>query len=221
MLLLWQNGMHVDDASFAGCGSTDITERKLTEAALVKSEKLAAAGRLAATLAHEINNPLQAITNLMTILRQAPNMDDQNRVYANMAAEELDRVAHLTRQSLSFYRDVTSPSLVNLEEALDSTLHLYAKQIAVQEITVSRQYQSHGAQIQSYPGEIRQVFSTLLVNAIEAVPKGGRLTLRISKSRNWDKNPASRGLRVTLADNGCGIPGHYKERLLSHSLLQG
>ena len=114
---------------------------------------------------------------------------------------------------MSFYRDVTSPSLVNLEEALDSTLHLYAKQIAVQEITVSKQYQSHGAQIKSYHGEIRQVFSTLLVNAIEAVPKGGRLTLRISKSRKWDKNPASRGLRVTLADNGCGIPGHNKERL--------
>jgi two-component system, chemotaxis family, CheB/CheR fusion protein len=193
--------------------NTDITERKLAESALIKSEKLAAAGRLAGALAHEINNPLQAITNLMTILRQSPKLDDQNRAYANMAAEELDRVAHLTRQSLSFYRDVTLPSMVNLEEALDSTLTLYDKQIKAQEIAITKQYKSHGAQIKSYPGEIRQVFSTLLVNAIEAVPKGGSVTLRISKSRDWNKSPASRCLRVTLADNGCGIPAHHTARL--------
>ncbi len=149
----------------------------------------------------------------MTILRQSPTMDDQNRAYADLAAEELDRVAHLTRQSLSFYRDVTSPSLVNLEETLDSTLNLYAKQIKAQEITITKQYRSHGAEIKSYPGEIRQVFSTLLVNAIEAVPKGGQFVLRISESRDWKKSPASRGLRVTLTDNGCGIPPHHIHRL--------
>ncbi len=193
--------------------NTDITERKLAESALIKSEKLAAAGRLAATLAHEINNPLQAITNLMMLLRQSATLDDQNRAYANMAAEELARVAHLTRQSLSFYRDVTLPSMVNLEESLDSTLNLYDKQIKAQEITITKEYRSHGAEIKSYPGEIRQVFSTLLVNAIEAVPKGGSFTLRISKSRNWGKKPVSRGVRVTLADNGCGISAHHTKRL--------
>ena len=82
----------------------DITERKLTEAALIRSVKLAAAGRLAGTLAHEINNPLQAITNLLAVMQQSPDLDDQNRGYVNLAAEELNRVAHLTRQSLSFYR---------------------------------------------------------------------------------------------------------------------
>ncbi len=193
--------------------NTDITERKLAEVALVKSEKLAAAGRLAATLAHEINNPLQAVTNLITILRQSPTMDDQNRDFANVAAEELERVAHLTRQSLRFYRDVTSPSPVNMEETLDSTLKLYDKQIKAQEITIAKQYQSQGAEIQSYPGEIRQVFSTLLVNAIEAVHKGGHFTLRIRKSRDWAKSPENRGLRITLADDGCGIPSRYWEHL--------
>jgi signal transduction histidine kinase len=205
------------DASGAIVGGinvlVDITERKLAEPALIKSEKLAASGRLAATLAHEINNPLQAITNLMTILRQSPKMDSQDRNYANMAAEELDRVAHLTRQSLSFYRDVTSPSSVNLEETLNSTLNLYAKQIAAQAITVTKQYRSDAATINSYPGEIRKVFSTLLINAIEAVHKGGRFTLRISKSRDWGKNPALYGLLITLADSGCGIPAHNIDRL--------
>ena len=87
----------------------DISERKLAEAALIKSEKLAAAGRLAATLAHEINNPLQAVTNLLSVLGQSVTMDTQDHEYAKMASDELGRVTHLTQQSLGFYRESTSP----------------------------------------------------------------------------------------------------------------
>ena len=125
----------------------------------------------------------------------------------------LRNVRILTRQSLSFYRDVTSPAAVNVEEALDGTLNLYAKQIEVQEITVTKQYQSDGAAINSYTGEIRQLFSTLLVNTIEVVLKGVRFTLRISKSRDWRRKPALYGLRVTVSDSGCGIPAHHIDRL--------
>jgi signal transduction histidine kinase len=103
--------------------------------------------------------------------------------------------------------------MVSLEELLDSTVNLYEKQIKAHGITITKQYRSHGAEIKSYPGEIRQVFSTLLVNAIEAVSQGGSFVLRISKSRNWAKKPVSRGLRVTLADNGCGIPAQHTKRL--------
>ena len=85
----------------------DITERKLAERALIKSEKLAAAGRLAATLAHEINNPLQAVTNLMSLLGKSPGLAEHERAYAAMAEDELRRVVHLTQQSLSFYREST------------------------------------------------------------------------------------------------------------------
>jgi PAS domain S-box-containing protein len=147
-------------------GSTrDVTERKLAEVALLKSEKLAAAGRLAATLAHEINNPLQAVTNLLSILKQSSRMEAEDQAYVVMADEELSRVTHLTQQSLGFYRESIFPTTVNLEEVLDSIFNLYAKRMNAKNIVITKQYLSDNATINSYPGEIRQVFSTLLVNA--------------------------------------------------------
>jgi two-component system, chemotaxis family, CheB/CheR fusion protein len=181
----------------------DITERKLAEAALIKSEKLVAAGRLAATLAHEINNPLQAVSNLMNLLEGSEKLDEEDRQHATLAKRELGRVVHLVRQSLGFYRESSSATAVNLEEVLESVLSLYARQIEAKHITVSKQYRVDGT-IQSYPGEIRQVFSTLLVNAMEATPKDGRFVLRASTSCDW-RNPAIRGMRITLADTGGGI----------------
>lgn len=191
----------------------DITDRKLAEAALIKSEKLAAAGRLAATLAHEINNPLQAVTNLLSLLGQSPHLDTQDHEYVKMAADELGRVTRLTQQSLGFYRESIIPAQVNLEEVIESTLDLYAKKIATKKITIKKQYQSEGAAIHSYPGEIRQVFSTLLINAMEAVPVGGSLALRVSKCIDRSRNRVVNGLRVTLADSGCGIPTHNAARI--------
>ena len=191
----------------------DITERKLAEAALIRSEKLAAAGRLAATLAHEINNPLQAVTNLLALLGQSPSLDMQEQEYARMATEELKRVTHLAQQSLAFYRESINPAAVNVEEMVEGILSLYAKRIDAKKIAVRKQYQANGVAVVSYPGEIRQVFSTLLMNAIEAVPDGGRLALRVSQSVDWIGKNAVQGLRVTLADNGCGIPHHHAERI--------
>ena len=190
-------------------GSTrDLTEHKAAEAALIKSEKLAAAGRLAATLAHEINNPLQAVTNLLALLGEAPGLTTQDRAYAALASEELGRVTHLTRQSLSFYRESTLPTVVNVEEALDEVLHVYAKQIAAKGGAVTRQYLSHEP-INSYPGEIRQIFTTLLVNAMEASKSACAITVRLHKSRQR-KNPAIPGVRIVIADRGVGIPEHNK-----------
>ena len=191
----------------------NITERKQTEAALIKSEKLAVAGQLAAVLAHEINNPLQAVTNLVAILGRSPNMDSRDQEFVRTAADELSRVNRLTQQSLRFYRESNSPTLVNVEEEIESVLDLYAKRIATKNITVTKQYQADGASIISYPGEIRQIFSTLLINAMDAVPIGGRFALRISQSADWRKVPTVDGLRVTLADSGCGIPAHNASRI--------
>ncbi len=182
----------------------DISERKLTEAALIKSEKVAAAGRLAATLAHEINNPLQAIANLVSIWAQSPGLDAQGQACAAMAESELRRVTHLTQQSLSFYRESASPVHVNLEDTIDSILSIYDKRIEAKGIHVTRQYQLDGATIKTYPGEIRQVFSTLLLNAMEAVDAGGTIDVRARKASHR-KNPALKGVRVTITDNGVGI----------------
>ena len=129
-----------------------------------------------------------------------------------MAAKELGRVVHLVRQSLGFYREAESTTMeLNLEDVLESILVLYAKQIEAKQITVIKQYFLDGT-IQSYPGDIRQVFSTLLVNAMEATPAGGTIILRASNSPNWRK-PGARGARLTLADNGAGIPAHLSARI--------
>jgi two-component system, chemotaxis family, CheB/CheR fusion protein len=183
----------------------DISDRKLTEAALIKSEKLAAAGRLAATLAHEINNPLQAIANLVDIWARSPGLDAQGQACAAMAESELRRVTHLTQQSLSFYRESASPTPVNVEETIDSILSIYDKRIEAKRIHVSKRYQSEGTTIRTYPGEIRQVFSTLLLNAMEAVDAGGTIAVR-SRRASQRQNAAVRGVQVTIFDNGVGIP---------------
>ena len=191
----------------------NITERKQTEAALIKSEKLAVAGRLAAVLAHEINNPLQAVTNLVALLGQSPNMDSRDEEFVRTAADELSRVNRLTQQALRFYRESSSPTAVNVKEEIESVLDLYGKRITAKNITVTKQFETDGASIISYPGEIRQIFSTLLINAMDAVPVGGRFALRISQSADWRKTPTVDGLRVTLADSGCGIPAHNASRI--------
>jgi signal transduction histidine kinase len=172
---------------------------------LIKSEKLAAAGRLAATLAHEINNPLQAIANLVSIWAQSPGLDAQGQECAAMAENELRRVTHLTQQSLSFYRESAFPTPVNVEQVIDSVLSIYDKRIEAKGIQVRRRYQLDGTTIRTFPGEIRQVFSTLLLNAMEAVDGTGIIAVRARKASHW-QNPAVRGIRVTISDNGVGIP---------------
>ena len=204
---------HVTDANGQIVGASkiarDITERKLAEKALIKSEKLAAAGRLAATLAHEINNPLQAVTNLMSLLGKAPGLNEQEQSFAAMAEGELRRVVHLTQQSLSFYRESTHATVVSVEEVLDSVVSLYAKRLATEEISVVKRYRSQSSTITSYPGEIRQVFSTLLVNAMEATPARGTICLRVSKTVSMNPSP-TQGVRVSVVDDGIGIPAHDK-----------
>ena len=182
----------------------DVTQRRLAEAALIQSEKLAASGRLAASLAHEINNPLQAVTNLMTLLGHAAETNPENRKYATLAAKELERVVHLVRQSLGFYRETSVPTNLNLEDVFDSVLKLYASQIEAADIAIGKRYRFNGL-VKGYPGELRQVFSTLLLNAMEASSRGSRIDVRAHDSFDW-KNSAIRGIRLVIADNGVGIP---------------
>jgi two-component system CheB/CheR fusion protein len=190
----------------------DISDRKLTEAALIKTEKLATAGRLAATLAHEINNPLQAVANLVEIWARSPGLDAQGQACSEMAANELRRVTHLTQQALSFYRESASPIPVNVGETIDSVVSIYEKRIEAKRIRVTKRYQLNSTTIRTYPGELRQVFSTLLLNATEAVDAGGAITIRARKATHW-QNSAIQGVRVTFSDNGVGIPASNTPRI--------
>jgi len=177
----------------------DITERKQAEDAIIRSEKLASAGRLAATIAHEINNPLEAVTNLLYLMRTDPgNLD----TYLRLAEQELKRVAHLTKQTLGFYRETSQRVNTRLAELLEEVLAIYATKLAHRRITVQTELDS-ACEISAFPGELRQVFSNLIANAADAMPEGGRLQVRLRLAT--DHRLGTTGARVTIADNGSGI----------------
>jgi signal transduction histidine kinase len=188
----------------------DISARKRTEAALRASEKLAASGRLAAALAHEINNPLAAITNLLFLLGQDPSLVGASQQYVDMAAAELGRVSHITRSMLGFYREVVSPARVKLSEVVQAVLDIYGPQLMRAGISISNEVESE-APVEGFAGELQQVISNLLLNAMESMPRGGKIRIHVHRAREWAKGGA--GTRVVIADNGPGIELSLRGRL--------
>ncbi|HEY2116793.1 MAG TPA: PAS domain S-box protein [Candidatus Angelobacter sp.] len=188
----------------------DVTESRKIDRALRTTEKLAAAGRLAATVAHEINNPLESVTNLVYLAKR--DLPDSSKVsgYLQMAGRELDRVAHIARQTLGFYRDTSSPVRFNLTQLLDELLLLYEKRFETRNIKLIRQY-DRDVEITALAGEVRQALSNLVTNAIDAMPGGGQLFIRISRSRNLKNSVA--GVRVMVADTGTGIASEHRSNL--------
>ena len=190
---------------------TDITDLKQSEAALRRSEKLAAAGRLAASIAHEINNPLEALTNLVFLVQQQPELLQSTREMLALAEDELNRVSHITRQALAFYRDSSTPAVVDLGEMINSLVSLFDNRIRQRELHI----EVRGAgdcRVRTVHGEMRQVFSNLIANAIDASHSRGRILIRVHASRDWSR-PGLQGMRVTVADNGCGIPPENLRRI--------
>ncbi len=188
----------------------DITERKRAEEALRRAEKLATTGRLAATIAHEINNPMQALSNLLSLLSYKLSLDESTRELVSMAEAELGRMSHITRQMLSFYRESTTPAAVKVTEVLDDVLELFVMRMRSNRITLERRYESTG-EIYGYPVELSQLFANLIGNAIEAVGDKGRLYVHVAPQREI-KAPQREGIRVVIGDNGPGI----KRELQSH-----
>lgn len=179
--------------------------------ALLGNQKLMAIGRLAASIAHEINNPLESITNLLYLLRNDPGLSPRAGAYVGLAEKEMDRVAQISKQTLNFYRESRSPVRVNPADLLDEVLVLYSRQIEEKRIKVVRQYRSE-ATVQVFPGEMRQVLSNIVTNAIEASPAGGRLVLRIHQARLWSDERVN-GVRIVIGDNGSGISAESRQKL--------
>jgi PAS domain S-box-containing protein len=188
---------------WAGVIVLDTTDRKRAEDALRKAEKLAVTGRLAASIAHEINNPLEAITNLLFLLRNFCHLEDPALNYVNMAEYEVRRISEITQQTLRFYRQSTLPSRTRMAELLDPVLSLYQGRFNAMNTRVERGFDP-GVELFCFVGEVRQVFANLVGNAIDAIPSGGRIVVRARRSRSW-RDPALKGIRFTVADDGSGM----------------
>jgi PAS domain S-box-containing protein len=188
----------------------DISERKLMEQALRRSERAAVAGRLAGTLAHEVNNPLAAVTNILFILQSLEAVPDEMKTYLDVASSELARISHIVKTTLAFYRDSEKPVPVRLTELLDSVVDLFEAQIRQKRIAVRKQYRFTG-QVDAYPVEVRQAVSNLVANAIYALPEEGSIKIRVSAGR--DRRNARDGIRIVVADNGPGIPPECRGKL--------
>jgi PAS domain S-box-containing protein len=188
---------------------TDIQEMKQAEQLLLRSEKLASVGRMAASVAHEINNPLEAITNLLYLAKLSEDMDSV-RSYIGEAEAELSRVAHITRQSLGFYREQNAPTLVSVQSLLESAIEILNAKIIAKEATVEMRWRMD-AHVSVVAGELRQVFANLIANSLHAVDVRGRVELRTSVSFNHANG--IRYVRVSIADNGRGIQRDVQHRL--------
>jgi PAS domain S-box-containing protein len=180
----------------------DVTHRKLTEEAMLRTEKLAVAGRLAASVAHEINNPLTAVGNLLYLISIAANLED-SRAYSRQAMDELMRVSLITQQTLQFHRQPGAPAVTMLSEVVDGVLTLFRGRLRgagiVPEVRAERE-----ASISCMPSEMHQIFANLVGNAIDAMPQGGRLLVRLRPSLDW-RDGKTPGMRVTLTDSGMGV----------------
>jgi two-component system CheB/CheR fusion protein len=178
----------------------DIGAQKRTEEVLRRNERLATAGRLTAAIAHEIKNPLEALTNLVYLARRDAAGRDE---YLRLAEQEIGRLDSIAQQALGFVREGASPEALDAGKILEEVLQLYMRKVQGNGITVDKRC-GEDLEIEGYPGELRQLFSNLILNAIDAMKEGGRLRLRVVRTHEWS---ASRrpGVRVTVADTGNGI----------------
>ncbi len=181
----------------------DITTRKRTEEALRKTEKLAAAGRLAATIAHEINNPLEAVTNLLYLAKAEP-LTDSAKNLLDMADRELQRVGHITRQTLGFYREASSPVSFELSGILKGIVDVFQGKLNSRQVTAKIEARER-VHVYGVPGEMRQVFANLLSNAIDASPANSEICIRVKELQHQ--------AQVTFADRGTGIPPEAQANL--------
>lgn len=181
----------------------DISREKHSEEALVRTEKLAAAGRLASSIAHEINNPLECLVNLLYLVRQDRGVSAGSQQYLQIASDQLDRAAHVAKQTLGFYRDTSEASWLDPSEAVEDLLKLYQHKLRGCEVRVEKS--ADVKRIYAASGDFSQFFSNLLVNAADATSPGtGRIRIRIRPAHDWS-SPRRDGVRITVADNGSGI----------------
>jgi PAS domain S-box-containing protein len=192
----------------------EVTHQKKSERALIQSEKLAAVGRLASSISHEINNPLEAITNLLFLIALDEQLPESLKGYVHMAQSELGRVSQIVTQTLRFHRQAVNPTSVTAEELVSAVLNLYQGRLANSSIRVQANYVAK-TRILCFENDIRQVLNNLIANAIDAMRNGGHLLIRAHDAAHL--YPATgltrRGIRITIADTGHGMSAAVRQRI--------
>ncbi len=185
-------------------------EKERTAAAMMQSEKLAAVGRLASSIAHEINNPLEAVTNLLYLIRSEEGLSQLVRDYLETADRELIRVSQIATQTLRFHRQSTSATAIRPEALLQEVLGIYKSRLLNSQITVASEYEP-GIAVTCYESDIRQVLSNLVGNAFDVMRRGGMLRLRTRQLTWW--STGQKGVMLTVADNGPGMTESTREHI--------
>jgi PAS domain S-box-containing protein len=205
---LWEHGRFVHTRCFV----RDVTEQKRLEQSLRDAEKQAAMGRVAAIIAHEINNPLETVMNTFYLLREHPSLDEDARKLMSIANEEMARMRHIAKQTLAFYRNSDNPVPVSLRHAVEEVLTAYSRKIQLHRITVEKNIATDGS-ILAFPVEIRQVFVNLLGNAVQAMPEGGTLRITLRHCSEEMHRSGRPGIRINITDTGVGIPAAFRHKI--------
>jgi PAS domain S-box-containing protein len=186
----------------------DNSGRKRMEQLLVQSEKIAATGRMAAAIAHEINNPLESLINLIYLARKDCPPGGKAHKHLITADEELERVAHIARQTLGYYRDTGTPSAVHLHELIENVLTVYKAKLSANDIATQTSFNDI-QKITVSKGELLQVFSNIITNAIDSMHGGGTLHVTTKKLAG----PTGDGIQTVIRDTGVGIPQEHMEKI--------
>ena len=186
----------------------DVSDRKRMEKMLIQSEKLAATGRMAAAIAHEVNNPLEALMNLIYLARQNCSASPKAHDYLLTAESELERVSHIARQTLGYYRDTGSPAEVYFHDLIENVLTVYRSKLLANGVSVESSFNDL-RKISVSQGEMLQVFSNVIANAVDAMKEGGRLSISLSKTKALDTD----GIQAIFRDDGIGISQENLRRI--------
>lgn len=217
---LWQTSTHVRSDIRHSKGLVNMAREPIPISSELRvsgrdrrSAPLEAGGNFAASVVHEINNPLNAVLNLLYLVEREATLTDKGRQYLMLAQQEMHRISEIAHTALNDVRHTRTPKQTNLPQILNSVLDLYRSRLDSRGISIKTRY-SPRADLPVYAGRLRQIFSNLLLNAADAMPKGGRLHARVSAAHEWS-GQKRRGLRVTFADTGFGIPADRLPKILN------